>query len=71
VHRRGGRDDVHARGDRDGHHARPHQQGGGLLGKLLQGGKRILSGESFFVTMFTNLGQRRSDVAFSAATPGA
>jgi uncharacterized protein (AIM24 family) len=30
----------------------------------------VLGGESFFVTMFTNLGQRRSDVAFSAATPG-
>jgi uncharacterized protein (TIGR00266 family) len=48
----------------------PNQQGGGLLGKLLQGGKRILSGDSFFITVFANAGQRRSDVAFSAATPG-
>jgi uncharacterized protein (TIGR00266 family) len=48
----------------------PNQQGGGLLSKLFQGGKRILSGESFFVTVFANHGQRRSDVAFSAATPG-
>jgi uncharacterized protein (TIGR00266 family) len=48
----------------------PNQQGSGLLGKLLQGGKRVLSGDSFFVTLFTNQGQRRSDVAFSAPTPG-
>ena len=48
----------------------PTQQGGGLLGKLLQGGKRLLTGESFFITMFTNHGGRRSDVAFSAPTPG-
>jgi uncharacterized protein (TIGR00266 family) len=48
----------------------PNSQGGGLFSKLLQGGKRILSGDSFFVTVFTNHGQRRSDVAFSAPTPG-
>ncbi len=48
----------------------PNSQGSGLLGKLLQGGKRVLSGDSFFVTLFTNRGQRRSDVAFSAPTPG-
>jgi uncharacterized protein (TIGR00266 family) len=48
----------------------PNAQGGGLLGKLLQGGKRILSGDSFFVTVFTNAGRARSDVAFSAPTPG-
>ncbi len=48
----------------------PNSQGGGLFGKLLQGGKRVLSGDSFFVTLFTNRGPRRSDVAFSAPTPG-
>jgi uncharacterized protein (TIGR00266 family) len=48
----------------------PNSQGGGLFGKLLQGGKRMLSGDSFFVTVFMNQGQRRSDVAFSAPTPG-
>jgi uncharacterized protein (TIGR00266 family) len=48
----------------------PSNQGGGLFGKILQGGKRLLTGESFFITMFTNHGQRRSDVAFSAPTPG-
>jgi uncharacterized protein (TIGR00266 family) len=48
----------------------PNGQSGGLLGKLLQGGKRMLSGDSFFVTLFSNQGQQRSDVAFSAPTPG-
>lgn len=48
----------------------PNQQGGGLFGKLLSAGKRVLSGDSFFVTVFSNQGGRRSDVAFSAPTPG-
>jgi uncharacterized protein (TIGR00266 family) len=48
----------------------PNQQGSGVWGKLLQGGKRLLSGDSFFVTLFMNQGAHRSDVAFSAATPG-
>src|ERR1700712_4066939 len=48
----------------------PNAQGGGLLSKLLAGGKRMLSGDSFFVTVFANAGTRRSDVAFAAPTPG-
>jgi uncharacterized protein (TIGR00266 family) len=48
----------------------PNNQGGGLFGKLLSGGKRLLSGDSFFVTMFANAGQRRTEVAFAAPTPG-
>jgi uncharacterized protein (TIGR00266 family) len=48
----------------------PNKQGGGLFSKLLTGGKRLLSGDSFFVTMFANGGQRRTDVAFAAPTPG-
>jgi uncharacterized protein (TIGR00266 family) len=48
----------------------PNNQSGGLFGKLLQGGRRILSGDSFFVTLFTNHGRARSDVAFAAPTPG-
>ena len=39
-------------------------QGGGLFSKILQGGKRLLTGESFFVTLFANHGRERSDVAF-------
>lgn len=48
----------------------PNQQGSGIFAKLIQGGKRVLSGDSFFVTVFANHGAHRSDVAFSAATPG-
>ncbi|MHB1070282.1 MAG: AIM24 family protein, partial [Gemmatimonadaceae bacterium] len=32
--------------------------------------KRILTGESFFITMFGNGGARRADVAFAAPVPG-
>ncbi len=45
-------------------------QGGGLFSKLLQGGKRLLTGDSFFVTMFVNEGRGRADVAFSMPYPG-
>ena len=33
------------------------QQATGLLGKLMSAGKRILTGESLFMTAFTNVGQ--------------
>ena len=29
----------------------------GLLGKLMSAGKRVLTGESLFMTAFTNIGQ--------------
>lgn len=48
----------------------PNAQGGGLLGKIVGGAKRVLSGDSFFVTTFTNQGVKRQDVAFSAPYPG-
>ena len=48
----------------------PNSQGGGLFGKILGGAKRVLSGDSFFVTTFANTGTRRQDVAFSAPYPG-
>ncbi len=48
----------------------PNAQGGGLFAKILTGGKRLLSGDSFFVTVFANGGARRSDVAFASPTPG-
>ena len=48
----------------------PNQQGGGLMGKLMQGAKRALSGDSFFVTTFANQGRQRRDVAFAAPYPG-
>ncbi|MHB8766956.1 MAG: TIGR00266 family protein [Deferrisomatales bacterium] len=43
---------------------------GGLLGKLLDAGKRALTGESIFMTHFTNRGAGKSRVAFAAPYPG-
>jgi uncharacterized protein (TIGR00266 family) len=48
----------------------PNAQGGGLMGKLFQGAKRALSGNTFFVTTFANAGNTRQDVAFSSHFPG-
>ncbi|HKO15476.1 MAG TPA: TIGR00266 family protein [Gemmatimonadaceae bacterium] len=48
----------------------PNQQGGGLLGKLVQGAKRAISGDSFFVTTYTNGARARQDVAFASPYPG-
>jgi uncharacterized protein (TIGR00266 family) len=42
----------------------------GLMGKLLQAGSRILTGESLFITHFTNNGYGKSRVAFAAPYPG-
>ena len=48
----------------------PNNQGGGLFGKLIGAGKRILAGESFFITLFGNGAAQRRDVAFATPTPG-
>lgn len=48
----------------------PNRGASGLLGKIVGGAKRVLSGDSFFVTTFTNNAARRQDVAFSAPFPG-
>ena len=48
----------------------PNSKGGGLFDKLIGAGKRVLSGDSFFVTLFGNNGARRADVAFAAPFPG-
>jgi uncharacterized protein (TIGR00266 family) len=42
----------------------------GLMGKLLNVGKRVLTGESIFLTHFTNNGQSKKRVAFAAPYPG-
>jgi uncharacterized protein (TIGR00266 family) len=42
----------------------------GLLGKLLGAGKRALTGESIFITHFTNTGSGKKRVAFAAPYPG-
>jgi uncharacterized protein (TIGR00266 family) len=42
----------------------------GLMGKLLQAGSRVITGESIFLTHFTNNGNGKSHVAFAAPYPG-
>nr|WP_320193744.1 TIGR00266 family protein [uncultured Desulfobacter sp.] len=42
----------------------------GLMGKLFSAGKRALTGESLFLTHFTNQGPGKKRVAFSAPYPG-
>jgi uncharacterized protein (TIGR00266 family) len=42
----------------------------GLMGKLLSAGSRLITGESLFLTHFTNKGGVKSKVAFSAPYPG-
>ena len=44
--------------------------GEGLMGQLLGAGKRALTGESLFMTHFTNNGQGKRRVAFGAPFPG-
>ncbi len=46
------------------------QQQGGIFGKLLSAGKRILTGESLFMTAFTNVGQSKKRVSFAAPYSG-
>ena len=42
----------------------------GLMDKLLSAGSRLITGESIFLTHFTNHGYGKSRVAFSAPYPG-
>ncbi len=46
------------------------QQQKGLLGKLFSAGKRMLTGESLFMTTFTNMGQGKKKVSFASPYPG-
>jgi uncharacterized protein (TIGR00266 family) len=43
---------------------------GGIMGALLGAGRRILTGESLFMTVFTNNGAGKQRVAFAAPFPG-
>lgn len=47
----------------------PHDSGG-FFGSLFKAGKRMLTGESFFITVFSNAGSQRAEVAFAAPYPG-
>lgn len=46
------------------------QQSGGLLGKLLNAGKRVLVGENLFMTAFTNVSGGIKTVSFASPYPG-
>ena len=46
------------------------QQSSGFLGALKGAGKRLLTGESLFMTVFQNVGQGKRRVAFGAPYPG-
>src|ERR1043165_3106783 len=46
------------------------QQNSGFLGALMGAGKRLLTGESLFMTVFQNRGQGKKRVAFGAPYPG-
>ncbi len=45
-------------------------QDNSVLGKIFSAGKRILTGESLFMTAFLNVGQRRKKVSFASPYPG-
>ncbi|MCH9808268.1 MAG: AIM24 family protein [Alphaproteobacteria bacterium] len=42
----------------------------GILGSIMGAGKRLLTGESLFMTVFTHHGQGKARVAFAAPYPG-
>ena len=46
------------------------QRSGGVVGALLGAGKRLLTGESLFMTVFTNGAAGKAQVAFAAPYPG-
>ena len=43
---------------------------GGFMGKLVGAGKRLVTGESLFTTVFTHQGHGKARVAFASPTPG-
>lgn len=42
----------------------------GFLGKLISGGKRLLTGENLFVTQYTNVANGKKHVSFASPYPG-
>jgi uncharacterized protein (TIGR00266 family) len=46
------------------------QQRSGVMGALLGAGKRLITGESLFMTVFTNQGSGKQQVSFAAPYPG-
>jgi uncharacterized protein (TIGR00266 family) len=45
-------------------------QQSGILGKLVSAGKRLLTGESLFMTAYTNMGHGKRKVSFASPYPG-
>ena len=45
-------------------------QAGGFMDKLLSAGKRVITGESLFTTLYTHAGSGKAKVAFAAPYPG-
>ena len=45
-------------------------QGGGFMDKLMSAGKRVITGESLFTTVYTHAGSGKARVAFAAPYPG-
>ncbi|MCA9155752.1 MAG: TIGR00266 family protein [Planctomycetales bacterium] len=48
----------------------PNAQNQGFLGKIASAGKRAMTGESLFMTKFTNSSSRKEMVCFAAPIPG-
>jgi uncharacterized protein (TIGR00266 family) len=46
------------------------KQQSGIMGKLLSAGKRLLTGESLFMTAFTHIGTGKKHVTFASPYPG-
>jgi len=46
------------------------QQGAGIMGSLMGAGKRLLTGESLFMTVFQNRAAEKRRIAFGAPYPG-
>jgi uncharacterized protein (TIGR00266 family) len=42
----------------------------GVMGKLFSAGKRLLTGESLFMTAYTNMGEGKKHASFAAPYPG-
>jgi len=45
-------------------------QSSGIMGSILGAGKRLITGESLFTTLYTNNGRDKARVAFGAPVPG-
>ncbi len=46
------------------------KEGNDLMGKLFSAGKRLVTGESLFMTSFTNIGNEKRCISFAAPYPG-